>query len=214
MGKSRPQILRFVISLLFALIVLGITLRAGWNAENSLQQTYRNTLLRRDFKALDEMVNVYRQKHHRPPQKISDLEEQDMYHALASFDEIMDTYWRKPIVYESDGSKHKFISHGRDGKPGGEGLDLDIMSDNLNPDVKFITFHQFLTYSKTKSVTQWGYFCGLMAFFLAFMVARPVTFKKENILSLLAGLFAIGFVLSLVTAFLTVFHVHAGHSGH
>lgn len=40
--------------------------------------------------------------------------------------------WDHPFVYESDGNKYKIISLGADGKPGGEGFDKDISSDDAS----------------------------------------------------------------------------------
>ena len=37
--------------------------------------------------------------------------------------------WGRPFIYVSDGKMTKLISYGRDGKPGGTGLDCDLTSD-------------------------------------------------------------------------------------
>ena len=39
--------------------------------------------------------------------------------------------WGSDFIYESDGSKYKITSLGSDGKPGGEGNDKDISSDDI-----------------------------------------------------------------------------------
>lgn len=38
--------------------------------------------------------------------------------------------WNNDFLYESDGNKFKITSYGADGKPGGEGFDKDITSDD------------------------------------------------------------------------------------
>jgi general secretion pathway protein G len=38
--------------------------------------------------------------------------------------------WNNDFMYESDGNKFKITSYGSDGKPGGEGFDKDITSDD------------------------------------------------------------------------------------
>ena len=35
--------------------------------------------------------------------------------------------WGKPYVYDSNGSAYSILSLGRDGKPGGEGVDADLL---------------------------------------------------------------------------------------
>lgn len=39
--------------------------------------------------------------------------------------------WDRPFNYESDGNKYKISSLGADNKPGGDGFDKDISSDDL-----------------------------------------------------------------------------------
>jgi type II secretion system protein G len=43
------------------------------------------------------------------------------------FDKLPLDAWGHPFVYESDGNTFTLVSYGRDGKPGGEGTDADIV---------------------------------------------------------------------------------------
>ena len=52
--------------------------------------------------------------------------------------------WKRPFLFTNVGSKLIALSYGRDGKPGGKGLDFDLTTTNIFDAQGHPTFSQFL----------------------------------------------------------------------
>lgn len=88
-----------------------------------------------DFEQLRHLLTDYHDKHGRYPDSLKQLPELKEWQ--------FDDGWKHPYQYSVTGTGYRLISLGRDGKPGGEGLDADIDSEREYPAVE-PTFRQFL----------------------------------------------------------------------
>ncbi|HEX4071518.1 MAG TPA: type II secretion system protein GspG, partial [Planctomycetaceae bacterium] len=98
--------------------------------------------------------------------------------------------WGHPLHYEVKGDKFTVVSYGRDGRPGGVGIDADLggpgargafiltNAPNVGP-LPPPTFEQFLTTRDNEeiagsSVVMWATLCGICAFGLMFATSSQL----------------------------------------
>jgi len=91
--------------------------------------------------------------------------------------------WGHPMIYKVDGKDFQVLSYGRDGQPGGEGLDADFGGPNAEPTylltnmpnvgpIEPPTFEQFLSTRDKEEISgnspvMWGAFCVVFTFGIA-----------------------------------------------
>jgi hypothetical protein len=114
-----------LVSLGFGLLVAGVAVLVAWHNYGSFwalsaeQRTTRNTILR-----LREEISAYQQRHWRWPESLLELREA-RGSAVDEGGVILDG-WGRPFRYSAQqGGFYEIVSLGRDGAPGGEGLDSD-----------------------------------------------------------------------------------------
>lgn len=79
-------------------------------------------------------IAQFAREHKRPPATISDVKCPRMVYMTKV--ELGQDYWRRPLVYQVDEASNALTlkSYGRDGRPGGTGLDADVvMKCRLSP---------------------------------------------------------------------------------
>jgi hypothetical protein len=141
-------------------------------------------------------------------------------------------YWRRPLQYQVNGSRYRVFSSGRDGKPGGLGLDYDLSNDDLTetkdrddsarwrtlPAKARPTFRQFLSdrggsvnSGSGQAMALASLISGLTAFLLAFLIlGAPPKAKGRSVSVAFELLIALGGTL-LVGLSIAVLHVPSGH---
>lgn len=139
-------------------------------------------------------------------------------------------WWRRPLHYWTDGTHYRVTSYGRDGRPGGVGLDYDLSSDDLEsgrtsthawpriPKQATPTFRQFLSDRGDErypgSGRMMALMCalaGLVAFVFGFVTLGAAVQTRQGVRGTLRRL-----VITIVgTVFLamiiTTLHVPTGH---
>ena len=100
--------------------------------------------------------------------------------------------WRRPIHYEIKGGLYKLYSLGRDGKPGGVGLDADLFADNDDPDVDkenlklaSVSIWEFSCDRRAVGIRQVCLIAGLFAFPIWLLPMKKKTAKQLNLLGTL-----------------------------
>lgn len=162
---------------------------------------------------LDVALQAYQETHHALPTSLHDLRSvEDAVHYLP-FDEdgVLRDGWDRPLVYSADGAKGTVISYGRDGKPGGIGLDCDLSRSAPFPREAFPTLRQFLFELPTEGVVKSCVWSGVLAFILTIIVVRPVHISERRTAAIATeiGLTVVGTVI--LSGIITAFHVVSGH---
>lgn len=95
--------------------------------------------VRMSLHALQNFVRVFRSESDRYPDSLREI---DVDRASAEY--YQTDPWGRPYLYEHSERDFRIATLGRDGEPGGYGLDADISTDNLRPNAARLTLWQFL----------------------------------------------------------------------
>lgn len=172
---------RFLLSLLVAALTLWMSLETVYT-ENRTEFTRRLntsvgfTRIIRLPEAAKKIEN-FRQQNGHLPENLPEVE------TVPDFDKSELAYWRTdtwehPLAYQRQGERFSLVSYGHDGKPGGIGLDADIVYGEKKVS-NTLTFWQFLTYSDAIFLRPACVFAAIFAFFVA-MSASGKEAKKSK----------------------------------
>lgn len=135
----------FTIYLLLAisigLLVAGIVIRAAWNLGGVPDVCGRQTTTMYYLKDIAFALNRHKEEHGSYPAKLPKSPELDYLKGNGK-GPLLDS-WGNPIQYSISEGEFALFSFGRDGKPGGVGLDADLYFDGRNRDKTRPTFEQF-----------------------------------------------------------------------
>jgi len=229
-GRRLPLLLRLLVSLVVAGLVLGICTQVAYRQFCSSAIRYAPLLTLRDIGRVRDAIEEYRRQHRRLPRRLSDFPQ-----VTGRVDKTgwpLDWWGRGRFHYWTDGTRYRISSYGRDGKPGGLGLDYDLSSDDLaNDDPSRAagglpalpreaepTFWQFATdlqYGRTHGsgamMLAASILAGAAAFFLAFRGARETRPAVGSVAALVLNLIVIMGGALLVGTFMAAFHAPSGH---
>lgn len=205
---------RFWIALVFGLIVTGLSLMAAWDTGGRVYYlTYER--IRTDFalQAIDEKVNAYRMKHGVLPRSLKQagFVETDNGSNSSAVDG-----WRHPFAYSVRGNQYFIVSYGRDGKPGGVGIDYDLSNVKPHPPEAFMTFPQFLAQPGYERMIGVCFISGILTFFIGWNIIKPKDSDKPASLKtdakvLVIKLAAILLPTLFITFIMIQLHVPSGH---
>jgi len=117
-----------LVSLAVGLLVFAIACKLAYQQYCGSAVRYRQASTLRDIAELRQAIETYRREKHVLPKALSDLPQAWVRHDVngAPVDS-----WHRLLHYWTDGTRYRIFSYGRDGKPGGVGLDYDLSSDDL-----------------------------------------------------------------------------------
>jgi len=98
-----------------------------------MRQRLQHATLRR-MDSLSKSIQNYKAKNEAFPDTLNTLDDLFKNDSLVLGDRAKQDLWGNPIVYTMGDEEWCLLSYGADGKPGGVGLDSDIVIDNM-------TFH-------------------------------------------------------------------------
>jgi general secretion pathway protein G len=197
---------RLLLSLATAVLVFVSAYYCAWKMyylRHGLEyQTTRSFL-----ELLSTKVEEYRQSHGKLPDRLEDLEVvQNQEFPKNDAGQAMD-YWHNPFQYEVQDDKYQLYSFGRDGKPGGEGLDADLYAGGRIP---FPTLLQFATLPDAFGTFMLCLLTGLIAFPICFLQGMEKPGKKLPLLVLLGRNALTALFALFIAAFLAGFY-WSGH---
>jgi hypothetical protein len=206
--ESKPKHIRFRLLLASAmgLTVAVLSIYVAWldfrNAYGLRPEQYI-TQLRLD--EISETIGVYQKQHHKPPMSMDDL--------FPGHDPELDLDgWKRPFVFETNGMRCLVISYGRDGKPGGEGLDCDLTTENPWHKESGLTFRQFVETKRSSGIKWSCVVCGFLMFALTFITARKPEMSNRTDVFTLVTLLVVTFIGAMVVgSIITALHVPTGH---
>jgi general secretion pathway protein G len=119
--------------------------------------------------------------------------------------------WGRETLLVREGTNCLVVSYGRDGKPGGRGLDCDLTSERLHPEEAKPTFAQFWSEPPTPTLIPYCFVCGGLGLILTFSMIRtvPSTLAGWLVLSLKVGATVFGALM--IASVMSVLHIPSGH---
>jgi len=158
-------------------------------------------------------IAAYQKKYHTTPASIDQLK--------AMTNEVPDSEylpfeglkdgWRNPYIITNYGSNLVVISYGRDGKPGGTGVDCDLTSVNPHPLESVPTFSQFWANPEMGGMIKSSIICGVLAGILSLFTIRIPALNRRTLLVLALKLFLTLIGTLYITSIITAVHVPSGH---
>jgi len=103
------------------------------------------------------------------------------------------------------------VSYGRDGKPGGIGLDEDISSTALKRVSAKLPFLQVIFHPSAQEMVGMSLLSGLLAFVVSFKIIKPDDLNRNYRLDLVFKMGVTFFATLVLAALITILHVPSGH---
>ncbi len=190
--------LRLLVAAAVWLIVSGISVYVAWgNASNSNDCRWEQYITRLRLKSIADSIAAYRQKFGVSPQSLGDLMKFPRPFSPGDMEHPIDG-WGHPMVLSTNTTNLVVTSYGRDGKPGGIGLDYDLTTENPDPKEARPTFQQFLHEMPTKGMILSCFVCGGFAGLLSFLIVKVPELTRAQIIKLVLKLI----VMVLATVFM------------
>lgn len=210
MNAKTQKIVRFAIAACLSLIIFAVSLNAGiGRVEYHLRFSQRRTV--KNLKTASNYINIYRKRQGKLPASLKDvvalLGENNF---INDNGELFDG-WRNPIIYQRRGASYLLISYGRDGKPGGVGLDCDFSSDNLNPQNAAMPFSQVTSNPAASSLIRASLISAAATFLLAFSLIKPKKLSFEDVGCLVLQIAATLLATFIFASILVLAAVSWGH---
>ncbi len=192
MDKYHQIGLRVAISTSVGVLVAAITIVGAWrNIRGLWEVRLEQRATRQAILEIEELVHAYHADTKALPKSLEEVRGASSLQVSFQWDEKgrpLDG-WGRPFLYSTDGTKFVITSLGRDGKPGGLGLDYDLSNLTTWPSADaLLTFGQFLTHPMTRSSVLVCLWCGLVAFVLSVKTVHSSALHGWAILSLIVKL--------------------------
>ncbi len=205
------------IALLCGVIVFVIMNLAAWyNLRGEMNVCRRQGFTRTTLQLITQELEKYQIEHEEFPNALTDVPNLPV--SGSDPDGIDLDEWEHPIQYELTDSSFELFSLGRDGRPGGIGLDADIYHDGRNRELSLATFRQYFGESDRAEVDHGGFFMvslivGVMVIYQTFVLLDDLgTFEKSwSPVKFILYCIAIVCIASLVGVLLLPLHIPSGH---
>jgi hypothetical protein len=208
-------VLRLAAAATVGLVVTVISIHVAWlNGRDARTGRLEQWLTQRQLRAIDLAITHYQASSKKPPTSIDELLKSP--HEIPSpsvrDDGVLLDGWQRPFLFKQDGSNVLVISMGRDGKPGGEGLDCDLSNKDWRPAHSVLTFGQFLwEMPKVRGMILSCLLCGVLAFVLAFATVKASHFTRLGLAALTKRIVATLIGAVVVAWFISALHIPSGH---
>jgi general secretion pathway protein G len=216
LSKVGQIVIRVAISAVVAAVVVVTVGLVGWRSIGSWHRFRMEQA--RTLQALGDFnsdFTEYQRRNGTSPQSPGDFSSfiKERYGANMPLDG-----WGRPFVYSIKEGKPFLLSYGRDGAPGGVGLDNDLSNEDLPPvndgslpEKVRPTFSQFFADSSARGVELNCLCCGLLAFGLSMALIKTITLRGKDVVFLLLKLaFTLGAALA-TASFLAALDVPNQH---
>lgn len=208
MAKGKQLAIRFLVAALAGVLVTVIALIVAWQGgrhEIGLRSEQFSTQLALDQFA--QAIDAYKEQTGTVPSSLDDLEAMEEPSLRFSDPGQRMDGWRRPFILETDGKDCLVISYGRDGKPGGAGLDHDLTHVEPRPPGSPPTLSQFLLDSRCRHMIGACILGGAAAFVLACFVVKPGQVNRRSIADIIFWLA----ITTIGATFIAVLHIPSGH---
>ena len=175
MDKRRQIIVRLLIALLVGSGVCVVAVFVAWSGQSKAPGFQHSRFLAFDkIRQIESAIEEYRQETGSLPASFADLEGMEEIGEFIENGVIRDD-WDHPLVYSQKGVGYTVRSYGRDGKPGGAGLDSDLSTPATSFTVQ-PTFYQFVFEMPTGGMIAGCAVSGILAFLLTLVLMKSPDF--------------------------------------
>lgn len=197
------KLIRCTVSALFGLTVAYFAFTANRDAlvDNLVHEPF---MTRYGIKLMAPLLDAYKKEKHTLPRRLEDLH-------IDLNDSVYSDGWGRHYLYQALGEHYVITSYGRDGVPGGIGLDADIKSDNLSPKEERVTFSQLIRLEGAEKMIQVAGISGVFATVLCFALFRPITASTPKMGAIALQLLLLVAGASIVAAIVTGLHLPNPH---
>lgn len=231
-AKPRPMALgpRLVTSLAAGSLILLIVIGVSYQQYCGVATRYPPRLTLESIARVADAIKDYQGARHSLPRTLHELPNLQL---VRTDDQSRPAdYWRRPLLYQVNGSSYRVFSYGRDNKPGGLGLDYDLSNDDLTktkdredsarwtklPAKARPTFQQFLSdreglanSGSGQAMALTSLISGLAALLLAFFILGASPKAKGRSVSLAFELI-VALVMTLVVGLaIAAIEIPSGH---
>ncbi len=209
--RFRDTLLRLALCLATAVVVSATAYLCAWLTFGGYVTSFNRGSTRHWLRSLTEDIALYREKTGSLPVRLSDLNAMRPPNVGVDEEGRPIDDWGRPLHYEVAGDSYDLYSLGRDGLPGGYGLDADLHAGRTDPQAERLTFWQFTTEAYTGGIKPVCLAAGILAFPICLVRSRPEAGTRPTLRSILmknavTALFAVG--AAFVITFL---HLPSGH---
>lgn len=215
MNKYRTIVIRISLSIIAGVIVALIATASAWRSIGSrwnFHPEYEAT--RHAVYELQELIRLHRATAKALPGSLPELRRTRDRHVTEfqwnEADMPLDG-WGRPFVYVIEGDRYMITSLGRDGKPGGIGLDSDLSTTDLPIKEASPTFGQFIRLPLARGALVTCLACGVLTFVVSLTVVKPSELRGRGLAALAVKLIATCIGAILVASFLAMFHIPNHH---
>src|SRR5437667_8255990 len=139
----RHLLFRFLVSLAAGTVVALLATYVAWQNNCGLPEMSKEQFVTGfELRRLEQAVGLYRQKFGAVPGSLAKLNDIDL-ESPSDYGQERDG-WGHLFSYSAQGTNYLVTSFGRDGKPGGKGLDCDLTNHDPHPPDAALTLRQFL----------------------------------------------------------------------
>jgi general secretion pathway protein G len=211
--KNSTILLRILIALSVGIVVAAISVRSVWlEARRSPAFTWEQRLTHDRMETIGLAMAEYQKKHDKLPASLEEL--LDVRPDLSDETDGFRDYWGRPLIYSIEGSGYSLVSLGRDGKPGGTGLDWDISSADPNPWILVPTspeaqlrLGEFLFERPTWRMVGTCLLGGLLAGLFTFGWVRSPQLSAGVVVAVVSTIVG----AAVVSVFIAALHIPTGH---
>ena len=214
----RKRILaRFLVAICVWLAVSGISIYTSWQDTKKAELVwFEQWRTQSDLRDINRSILEFQRKSNAVPRTLDQLRsiatEGNVQIAIGfNSDGQLDDGWKRPFLFLSDGTNYLVTSYGRDGKPGGIGVDYDLTSKNPKPNESLPTFDQFLSNECVQGMIESSLGCGALAAILSLLTVRIPDFSRRGLIILGMSLCATIIGTLFVTSIITALHIPSGH---
>lgn len=200
-------LLRLLIALGVWLVVSAICTFVAWgNASDMYVGRSEQIYTWESLESFADNVAKYHQKFHTNPVSVEDFLKLTNYFPYGDTNLFKDG-WGHPFILSLKAGTPVLTSYGRDGKPGGFGLDYDLSSTNSEPAEATPTFHQFLYDIAPRGMLLSCIFCGALAFFICLFTIRTPDLSRAGIGKLMLKLTVTICAVLMTAAVISLLHM-------
>jgi hypothetical protein len=210
--RKRRVGLKFIIAVGIALIAMASTFLDGV-ANAGMAVDYPRWETSHTLRQLSQAIDNYHAETGQLPQQLGDV----VAACQTDRDRDLITYyckdsWENPIEYTTDGETYELVSYGRDGKPGGMGLDADRTRHNPRPREAYPTLSQILATHYADRIVGVTLISGAVALILGLVAAFSPPFTKNwHLLELTARIITTIIATCVFGAMLAMIHAVQRH---
>ena len=220
---------RWLTAIVVGLIVFTISVLAVWrkSPDTLMNNTTIQAWSSSSMRSAHQFILGQIEQGHPPPASLDVVARKLKHTKFASRysivqDGVLVDGWGRPLHYSTDGTTYTLLSYGRDGKPGGEGFDLDTnglpsgehipySDESIYKDPPMPSLRRFLLELPSEGMIHGCALSGFLAALLTFFLIRPKSISGGQMVQLCMAIaitiaFAVLFATLIMKAHIPTTH--------